>query len=376
MNKKIILPVLAVLAFLPLMAQELSLPSDSLLRREAARMLMVGFRGDCIDDNSDAARYVRDLHVGSIVLFDVDLTSDGPRKTGTRNITTKERLTKLTYQLQNYADEPLIIAADQEGGMVCRLKPQYGFKPTVNALHIGTVDNRDTTLYYAMRIAEEMKECGVNLNLAPVLDIHRDDSPHIGHFKRCFSDNVDVITRHAGWFIDAHYKHGVLCAVKHFPGHGSALGDSHEGLVDVTETWNPRELVPFEQLIAKNKVDVVMTAHIYNRRLDPDYPATLSHRIITELLRDNLHYDGVVITDDMYMEGILGQYSINDALALAINAGADILLVGNNIDTGFEADRPFKLVDIIVDLVKSGKVPYERIHQSSERILRLKARLK
>ncbi len=369
------MPVLAMLAFFQLMAQE-SLSSDSLLRREVARMLMVGFRGDQIDDNSDAARYVRDLHVGSIVLFDVDLTSNGPRKTGTRNITTKKRLAKLTEQLQGYADEPLIIAADQEGGMVCRLKPEYGFQPTVNALYLGTQDNCDTTLYYAMRIAKEMKECGVNLNLAPVLDIHREDSPHLGHFKRCFSTDVDVIARNAGWFIDAHYKHGILCAVKHFPGHGSALGDSHEGMVDVTSTWNVTELTPFEKLISQEKVDVVMTAHIYNRKLDPDYPATLSHKIITELLRNNLHYDGVVVTDDMYMEGILSQYSIPEALALAINAGADILLVGNNIDTGFEANRPFKLVDIIVNLVKTGKVPYERIHESSERILRLKNRLK
>lgn len=366
---------LAVLAFFPLMAQELALPCDSILRREAARMLMVGFRGDKIDDNSDAARYVRDLHVGSIVLFDVDLTSES-KKAGTRNITSKRQLIKLTSDLQSYADEPLIIAADQEGGMVCRLKTRYGFKPTVNALYLGTQDNCDTTLYYGMRIAQELKECGVNLNLAPVLDIHREDGPHLGHFKRCFSTNVDVITRNAGWFIDAHYKHGVLCAVKHFPGHGSALGDSHLGMVDVTDTWNAYELEPFTNLIKQRKVDVVMTAHIYNRKLDKDYPATLSHKIVTELLRDNLHYDGVVVTDDMYMEGILSQYSIPDALALAINAGADILLVGNNIDTGFEPNRPFKLVDIIVDLVKTGKVPYQRIHESSERILRLKAKLK
>ncbi|MBR0023914.1 MAG: hypothetical protein IJP59_04825 [Muribaculaceae bacterium] len=375
MNKKLIMSALAVLAFFPLMAQELALPCDSILRREAARMLMVGFRGDKIDANSDAARYVRDLHVGSIVLFDVDLTS-GSRKTGTRNITSKQQLVKLTSDLQSYADEPLIIAADQEGGLVCRLKTKYGFKPTVNALYLGTQDNRDTTLYYGMRIAQELKDCGVNLNLAPVLDIHREDGPHLGHFKRCFSTNVDVITRNAGWFIDAHYKHGVLCAVKHFPGHGSALGDSHEGMVDVTDTWNSYELEPFTNLIKQHKVDVVMTAHIYNRKLDKDYPATLSHKIVTELLRNNLHYDGVVVTDDMYMEGILSQYSIPDALALAINAGADILLVGNNIDTGFEPDRPFKLVNIIVDLVKTGKVPYQRIHESSERILRLKAKLR
>ena len=375
MNKKLIMSALAVLAFFPLMAQELALPCDSILRREAARMLMVGFRGDKIDDNSDAARYVRDLHVGSIVLFDVDLTSES-KKAGTRNITSKRQLIKLTSDLQSYADEPLIIAADQEGGMVCRLKTRYGFKPTVNALYLGTQDNCDTTLYYGMRIAQELKECGVNLNLAPVLDIHREDGPHLGHFKRCFSTNVDVITRNAGWFIDAHYKHGVLCAVKHFPGHGSALGDSHLGMVDVTDTWNAYELEPFTNLIKQRKVDVVMTAHIYNRKLDKDYPATLSHKIVTELLRDNLHYDGVVVTDDMYMEGILSQYSIPEAFALAINAGADILLVGNNIDTGFEPNRPFKLVDIIVDLVKTGKVPYQRIHESSERILRLKAKLK
>ena len=375
MNKKLIMSALAVLAFFPLMAQELALPCDSILRREAARMLMVGFRGDKIDDNSDAARYVRDLHVGSIVLFDVDLTSES-KKAGTRNITSKRQLIKLTSDLQSYADEPLIIAADQEGGMVCRLKTRYGFKPTVNALYLGTQDNCDTTLYYGMRIAQELKECGVNLNLAPVLDIHREDGPHLGHFKRCFSTNVDVITRNAGWFIDAHYKHGVLCAVKHFPGHGSALGDSHLGMVDVTDTWSSYELEPFTNLIKQRKVDVVMTAHIYNRKLDKDYPATLSHKIVTELLRDNLHYDGVVVTDDMYMEGILSQYSIPEAFALAINAGADILLVGNNIDTGFEPNRPFKLVDIIVDLVKTGKVPYQRIHESSERILRLKAKLK
>lgn len=373
-KKRILMPVLAVLAFFPVLAQEV-LPSDSVLRREVARMLMVGFRGDRINDNSDAARYVRDLHVGSIVLFDVDLTTP-PRKIGTRNVTSKEQLTKLTKQLQQYADEPLIIAADQEGGLVCRLKPEYGFKPTVNALYLGTRDNRDSTLHYASRIAQEMHECGVNLNLAPVLDIHRDDGPHLGHYKRCFSTDVDVITRNAGWFIDAHYKQGVMCAVKHFPGHGSALGDSHEGMVDVTTHWNQRELTPFSSLIAQNKVDVVMTAHIYNRRLDPDYPATLSHKIVTELLRNNLHYDGVVVTDDMYMEGILSQYTIDQALALAINAGADIMLVGNNIDTGFEPDRPFLLVDTIVNLVKTGRVPYERIHESSERILRLKARIK
>lgn len=366
------MPVVALLAFssFSLKAQ---LPDDSTLRREVARMLMVGFTGDRINAQSDAARYVRDLHVGGIILFDIDLT--GTRKIGSRNVTSKEQLKQLTADLQSFADEPLIIAADQEGGLVCRLKPQYGFKPTVNALYLGTLDNRDSTMHYANQIAEEVAECGVNLNLAPVLDVHRDDNPHLGHYKRSFSTDVDVITRNAGWIIDAHHQRGVMCAAKHFPGQGNATGDSHYEMVDVTNTWKPYELEPFKRLIEQGKIDVVMTAHIFNRQLDDEYPATLSRKTIDGMLRKQLGFNGVVITDDMFMQGILDQHTIPDAMALAINAGADLLLVGNNIDTGFEAERPFYLVDMIVDLVKTGRVPYSRIRESNERLLFLKHKI-
>ncbi len=373
MKKTILLLCAAMMALVPMMAQSQQLPDDSLLRREVARMLLVGFTGNTINSQSDAARYVRDLHVGGVILFDLDLT--GTRKLGSRNVTSKEQLTQLTSDLQSYADEPLIIAADQEGGLVCRLKTQYGFKPTVNALYLGTTDNRDTTMFYAQQIAQELSKCGVTLNLAPVLDVHLDNNPHLGHYKRCFSTDVDVITRNAAWMIDAHHSQGVLCAAKHFPGQGNATGDSHLELVDVTNQWTPQELEPYKRLIAQNKIDVVMTAHIYNHQLDPDYPATLSSKTIGGVLRDQLGFDGVVVSDDMYMEGILSQHSVPEAFALAINAGVDLLLVGNNIDTGFEANRPFQLVDMIVDLVKTGRVPYERIHQSSERIKRLKTKI-
>ena len=371
--KRILVAAVTLLYFVAMQAQNV-LPCDSMLRREAARMLLVGFKGDKIDDNSDAARYVRDLHVGGVILFDIDLT--GSAKLGSRNVTSKAQVTTLTRQLQSYADEPLIISIDQEGGLVCRLKPQYGFKPTVNALYLGNIDKRDTTMFYASRLAAEVAEVGINVNLAPLLDVHRPDCPPIGHFKRSFSASTPVITRNAGWTIDAHHELGVKCAVKHFPGHGNATTDSHFGLVDVTANWQPRELEPFKNLIEQGKVDMVMTAHIFNRTLDPDFPATLSHKIVTGVLREQLGYDGVVVTDDMYMEGVLSLYSIDEAIALAINAGADLLCVGNNINTGYEADRPFKLVDIIVDLVKSGKVPYSRVHESSNRILNLKKTLR
>ena len=349
------------------------LPADSVLRRYAAQMLMVGFNGDSINDQSDAARYVRDLKVGAIVLFDVDLTGDAT--IGSRNVTSTGQLATLTAKLQSYADYPLLIALDQEGGRVVRMKTQYGFQPIVSAKYLGETDNEDTTRFYGHRMGEQLHSHGVNINLAPVLDLDNPQCPAIGKLDRSYGASPTQVVRHARWLIEEHHKQGVLCAVKHFPGHGSAISDSHWGFVDVTQTWNPTELIPFRRLIHDNLIDLVMTAHIFNQKLDPDYPATLSRKTLEGLLRKELGYDGVVVTDDMYMEGIINQYSIERALVLAINAGADLICVGNNINTGFEPDRPFRLVDIIVAAVKRGEIPYARLLQSHNRLERLYNRL-
>ncbi len=349
------------------------LPADSVLRRYAAQMLMVGFKGDSINDQSDAARYVRDLKVGAIVLFDVDLTGDAT--IGSRNVTSTGQLETLTKKLQSYADYPLLIALDQEGGRVVRMKTQYGFQPIVSAKYLGETDNEDTTRFYGHRMGEQLHSHGVNINLAPVLDLDNPQCPAIGKLDRSYGASPIQVVRHARWLIEEHHKQGVLCAVKHFPGHGSAISDSHWGFVDVTQTWSPTELIPFRRLIHDNLIDLVMTAHIFNQKLDPDYPATLSRKTLEGLLRKELGYDGVVVTDDMYMEGIINQYSIERALVLAINAGADLICVGNNINTGFEPDRPFRLVDIIVAAVKRGEIPYARLLQSHNRLERLYNRL-
>ena len=357
---------IALLAAGSLFAQ---LPSDSLLRRSAAGMLMVGFKGDSVIEDCDAARYVRDLKVGAIVLFDIDVTGDATL--GSRNITSKERLASMTSQLYAWADYPLLIATDQEGGKVARLKPQYGFQPTVPAEYLGTVDNEDTTRYYAARLSSEMHESGVNVNLAPVVDVLNHDCAAVGHYLRCFSTDPKAIARHAGWFIDECHRHDVLCTLKHFPGHGNAIDDSHYGFVDVTNGWTAAELEPFRILIDAGKADLIMTAHLFNRNIDDEYPATLSAKTINGLLRGEMGYDGVVVTDDLYMQAIRNQYSIPTALELAINAGADLICVGNNISTGFEADRPFKLVDMIVNSVKQGRISWERLQQSHERLMKL-----
>jgi len=364
-----------ILAIVLLAANSLfaQLPADSVLRRYAAGMLMVGFKGDSVTEDCDAARYVRDLHVGAIVLFDIDVTGDATL--GSRNITSKERLTRMTGQLQQWADYPLLIATDQEGGKVARLKPQYGFLPTVTAEYLGTVDNEDTTRYYAARLAREMHESGVNVNLAPVVDVLNHDCAAVGHYLRCYSTDPQVIARHAGWFIDECHRHDVLCTLKHFPGHGNAIDDSHYGFVDVTNGWTEAELEPFARLIDAGQADLIMTAHLFNRNIDDEYPATLSRKTLTDLLRNQMGYDGVIVTDDLYMQAIRNQYSIPTALELAINAGADLICVGNNISTGFEADRPFLLVDMIVNSVKEGRIPWQRLQESHERLQRLQQKL-
>ena len=360
--------ILTILAIVLLAANSLfaQMPPDSILRRYAAGMLMVGFKGDSVTENCDAARYVRDLKVGAIVLFDIDMT--GSATLGSRNITSKERLASMTAQLRTWADYPLLIATDQEGGKVARLKPQYGFQPTVTAEYLGTVDNEDTTRHYASRLAREMAESGVNVNLAPVVDVLNHDCAAVGHYLRCFSTEPEVIVRHAGWFIEESHRQGVLCTLKHFPGHGNAIDDTHYGFVDVTNNWTQRELEPFRQLIDAGQADLIMTAHLFNRNIDDEYPATLSAKTINGLLRGEMGYNGVVVTDDLYMQAIRNQYSIPTALELSINAGADLICVGNNISTGFEADRPFILVDMIVDLVKEGRIPWQRLQESYDRV--------
>lgn len=355
-------------------AQKATLP-DSTLRQYAAKMLMVGFKGDSVTDSSDAARYVRDLKVGGIILFDVDLT--GTAKIGSRNITSKERLTKMTADLQRYAGGNLLIAIDQEGGMVRRLRPEYGYSQAVSQEYLGKINSRDTTMKYAGRMAKEIKESGVNVNLAPLIDVNvNPECPVIGALHRSYSSDTTIVSNNAKWSIEAHHRNGVLCAVKHFPGHGSSASDSHYGLTDVTDTWQSYELAPFRELISSGKADMVMTAHIFQRNLDPEYPATLSKKIIDGVLRKQLGFEGVVLTDDMYMQGIIDNYKVEDAIVLAINAGADILVMGNNISTGYEPERPFHIVDMIVRAVKEGRIDQQRLIESNRRIDSLIDKLK
>ena len=182
------------------------------------------------------------------------------------------------------------------------------------------------------------------------------------------------MVRQALAFIDAHHAHGVLCTLKHFPGHGSSTADSHKGFVDVTSTWSLRELKPYRDIIAAGKADAIMTAHVFNANIDPDYPATLSHNTITGILRGELGYDGVVISDDMQMGAIRDYYGFEEGVELAIHAGVDIISIANQTGTydPLLHERGFAAIQ---QAVEAGRISPARIDESYRRIMALKAGL-
>ncbi len=189
--------------------------------------------------------------------------------------------------------------------------------------------------------------------------------------ERTFSADADAVVQHAAQFMQAHADRHVLCTLKHFPGHGSSIADSHKDMTDVTATWTEAELEPYQKLCAD--ADVVMTAHVFHRDLDPDWPATLSEKMINGLLRTEIGYQGVVISDDLGMKAIADHYGFETAVERALNAGVDILLIANNTD--YDPDSVSAAVKIIVQLVESGRVSEERIDEAFQRVGRLKQKV-
>lgn len=336
------------------------------------QMLMVGFRGTDVNENSRIAKDIRAGYVGGIVLFDKDV-----KLGGMRNIQSPPQLKKLTAKLQSISPVPLLIAIDQEGGKVSRLQESYGFAPTVSAQYLGKVNDSAVTYKEISKIAAELAACGINLNLAPIVDLNiNPNNPVIGKMERSFSADANIVTRQAEEFIKAHHEQGVLCTLKHFPGHGSSKDDSHIGSVDITNTWKAKELKPYEVIIKDGMADAVMTGHLFNSHLDGKFNATLSRPIVTGLLREKLGYKGVVISDCLHMRAIEAYYKFEDAVRLAIEAGVDIILLTNNSPyVNYDENIASQTVEIVKKLVREGRISEGRINESYERIKQLKNRI-
>jgi len=337
------------------------------LRHQIARMLMIGVRGTGPELNDEMKRLVSDLGVGGIILYEYDAISHSRP----RNISSAKQVSQLVANLKQAASSPLLIGIDQEGGKVSRLKTTYGYPPTVTAQYLGTLDNDDTTTFYAERTAEMVHSAGINLNFAPVVDLNiNPQCPVIGKLERSFSPDPDVVTRCASFFYDKQKLTGVLTTYKHFPGHGSSTTDSHGGFTDITETWQPLELEPYSRLIKAGKCELIMTAHVFNAHLDPEYPATLSTNILQHILRDSLNFKGVIVSDDMMMGAITQNWGLETALYRAIKAGVDLLIFSNNVDT-YDPQIADRAISLIEKMVKDGRISPARIAESYNRITKL-----
>ncbi len=337
---------------------------DIILRHQIGQMLMVGMQETEISATSPIVQQLQELNLGGIVLF-------------TKNITGPTQLQRLTNQLQQHAPTPLFIAVDAEGGRVNRLKPEFGFSVIPGAEEMGK-GNEQETESIASILAEQLARMGCNVNLAPVVDVNINPAcPVIGKLGRSFSSDPQQVVGHATAFIKAHHVHNIITAIKHFPGHGSSTADSHKGLTDVTDSYQAIELIPYKKLIAAGLIDMVMTAHIINQNVDPENPATLSPHFITEILRNSLHFDGVIISDCLCMRAIQDHYSFEDALIQAINAGCDLLIISGNtgsITSEREAwlHTTHQAVELVLNAIKQGKIKKDRIEQSYKRIKTLK----
>lgn len=322
------------------------------------QMLMVGFAGPAGTDSILAD--VAERNLGGVILFD-----------GSGNIEKPQQLQSLTAELQSRAETALLVTVDQEGGEVARLRAEHGFAETASPAELGGqgphAAGRAGTI-----IGETLAGVGINLALAPVVDVNvNPDSPAIGARGRSFSANPAVVTACGEAFIAGLHSCGTASCLKHFPGHGSARADTHLELTDITETWSEAELQPFEQIIAGGNCDTIMVGHLFNRKLDADYPASLSAKVVTDLLRERLGFDGVVISDDLQMKAITDHYTLAETIELSVNAGVDILVFSNNLESDDEIVP--KVLSIIANLIEAGKTTRWRIERSLRRIAALKS---
>lgn len=350
------------------------------MKEKIAQMIIIGFDGFSLVPGSPIATAIQHRRIGGVVLFDYDQR----RQAYARNIKNPQQVKKLIQDLQasaraadgERADSlhsalPLVVAVDYEGGKVNRINENYGYPKTVSAQQFAQLPLNEQTAM-ATTMAETLLDAGFNLNFAPVVDLDYGSDAFIARKERCFSADPAKVIQDAGLMARTYTNAGIANSLKHFPGHGSASGDTHLGFVDVTETWQAKELQPYQALLNDPSIyPLIMTAHVVNRQLDDSgLPATLSKTILQGLLREKMGYEGVIITDDMQMGAIAKSYSQRDALTLAINAGADMFIIANQQPDEWES--PQTVIDLIADQVQSGAIAAERIQQSYERIIKLK----
>ena len=344
-------------------------PDPSLLatlRPDLGQLLLVGFDGTEGPGNRELEHLLCEVRVGGVLIFG-------------RNVVDAQQLRALTGWMRGRSQEctgrRLLVATDAEGGRVMRLGPSAGYPPTLSHQELGESHDLALTELEARRIARMLRDAGIGWDLAPVVDVGYNPANRvIVGAGRSFGADPHLVIAHARAYIEGMHAEGVLTALKHFPGHGSSLGDSHDGFVDVTDTADPAvELAPYRALIAEGRVDSIMTAHVVNRWRDLRHPATLSHSTIAHLLRRDLGWKGVVVSDDLRMGAIEQHYGLDAAVVRALRAGVDILLIAKDRLPDGKSASEVTLAAIRKALAK-GRLDPARVRGSIGRVRSFAAR--
>jgi beta-N-acetylhexosaminidase len=274
-----------------------------------------------------------------------------------RNVSSPEQVATLTAALRA-EQERVVVAIDEEGGDVTRLEARRG-SSYPGALALGAADDVELTRAVGCAIAGELARCGISLNLAPVADVNTNArNPVIG--VRSFGSDPELVARHVAAFVAGTQACGVAACAKHFPGHGDTIADSH---LELPTVEGELALEPFRAAIAAG-VRCMMTGHLRVPRLDPDAPATLSPRVVGELLRGELGFDGVVITDALEMRAASGRLGMGEAAVRALLAGVDALCLGADIEEAHVEE----VHGATVEAVRSGRLPEERLREAAGRV--------
>ena len=248
---------------------------------------------------------------------------------------------------------------------------KHGFTPIPTAQWVAGNKSVDEARALYAKAGRELRSAGFNLNMAPSVDIHDPKNPVIGKYGRGFSTDVERISAYAGAFVDGFASAGVACSLKHFPGHGSSRGDSHDGFVDISKTWTQAEMVPFQKLAGK--APLIMGGHLFHPQFsNGKSPVTFSQKALISGLRKGLGYNGGILTDDLDMGAIRKSFQLKEAIILALAAGNDLLLLSNSLS--YDEDLPANAVQWIAGAVKQGRISQSAIKSSYARVMAVKKR--